>query len=125
MTLAKTEDLLGKTITNITGMEKGSDMIIIECSDGNKYKYYHGQDCCERVDIDDVCGDVADLIGTPLVMAEVVVNEDIPEGVDTKCFDEMYQWTFYKFATIKGYVTVRWFGESNGYYSVDVDMEKL
>lgn len=35
------------------------------------------------------------------------------------------QWTFYKFASAKGYVTVRWYGESNGYYSTSVYFEEV
>jgi hypothetical protein len=58
------------------------------------------------------------LVGARLEMAEAVSNStDGPkEG-----YADSYTWTFYKLATAKGYVTVRWYGESNGYYSEEVD----
>ena len=79
------------------------------------------QDCCESVDIDDVCGDLGDLVGSPILQAEEVDGGQLPAREDG--YEVSYTWTFYKFATIKGSVTVRWYGESNGYYSEEVDFK--
>lgn len=114
-----TADILpirGKTLTRISGIEE--DDVRFHCSDGEIFRMYHHQDCCESVRIEQIDGEIADLIGVPLVTAEVVfqrLEDDDDEGLTG--------WTFYKFATIRGYVTIRWSGSSNGYYSIGVDFE--
>lgn len=82
------------------------------------FVFTHFQDCCECVQIEDITGDIQDLVGHPLLLAEEVSSEDEPAPANP----DSYTWTFYKFATIKGYVDVRWLGESNGYYSESVDL---
>lgn len=86
--------------------------------DGTYVVFYHGQDCCESVSIADITGDVSDLVGVPLLNAEKATNycDDYRVSGDE-------QWTFYRFQTSKGEVVVRWFGESNGYYGIEVDEE--
>lgn len=131
-------ELVGKTLSEINNT---SEEIIFISKDGSKYKMYHDQDCCEGVSIDDINGDLNDLIGTPILKAEEVSNEDFEkewEGSfiktnewgsrtteDGQYYPESHTWTFYHIATIKGFVTIRWFGESNGYYSESVDFVKL
>ena len=105
--------LMGKVITEIKGLEKDGDEVTFKCIDGSSFSMYHEQDCCESVSIVDVCGDVADLLNTPILVAE----ESSREG-DT--LGESETWTFYKLATIKGSVDIRWYGTSNGYYSESV-----
>jgi len=110
--------MIGKTVNEISGFECGSNGAEFIFTDGSKCLFYHEQDCCESVSIADVCGDVSDLIGSPILQAEEVSGEcPDPENPDS------FSWTFYKFATNKGSVTVRWLGESNGYYSEDVNFE--
>ena len=119
-------ELIGKTVVSI---DKKDDELIFICATGEKYKMYHSQDCCENVSIEDICGDLDDLIGTPILKAEELSNYEPISEEDkqrTKDAEEWGSctWTFYKIATIKGYVDIRWYGESNGYYSESVDFQK-
>lgn len=108
------EDLLGKTLEKIENHDDYELRFYV--TDGTEYHMYHEQDCCESVWLAEIIGDPDDLIGSPITMAEEVVQEG-EYGVDSY---ESSTWTFYKFATNKGYVTFRWLGTSNGYYSESV-----
>ena len=109
-------DMIGKTFTEVTA---SNDTLTFKCDDGI-YTFLHNQDCCEDVSIEDICGDLQDLVGEPLRIAEEATNNELFNGKPKSA--DSFTWTFYKFATIKGYVDVRWLGESNGYYSESVDL---
>lgn len=116
-------ELIGKIITQI---DNNSDEIIFHC-ENEKYKMYHSQDCCENVSIDDIEGDLNDLLNTPILQAEEVSNPEYEkEWLSKQEYQpESFTWTFYKLATVKGYVTIKWLGESNGYYSESVEFVKI
>jgi hypothetical protein len=116
--------LAGQTLTSVERV--GDEEIIFTADSGRRFKLYHEQGCCESVQIEDVNGDLNDLVGVPILQAEEVCFErdENPEGM-AEPYGESFTWTFYKFATAKGYVTIRWLGESNGYYSESVDFCEL
>lgn len=117
--------LSGKVLTEIRGAEAGSDEVYFTTADGETYKMFHSQDCCESVSLVDVVGDVADLIGEPLYASEETNSETDPEGYKRDYPPDSFTWTFYKLGTRKGWVTLRWLGESNGYYGEGVDIEHV
>lgn len=71
--------------------------------------------------IEDICGDLEDLIGVPVLSAYESTNCQQGPYDDRGCDGHTSTWTFYNISTIKGSVTIRWYGVSNGYYSESVD----
>jgi hypothetical protein len=116
------KDLVGKIITGIQ-VDNFYNEIMFQLSDGTKCKLFHDQDYCESVYIEDITGDIEDLLNAEILIASEDTNtNETPEGLPGRN-DESFTWTFYNIATIKGHVTIRWYGESNGYYSEAVDFE--
>ena len=108
-------ELIGLTLSTITGLENGSEEVTFKSECGRQFLMFHDQGCCENVRLEDVEGDVQDLTFSPILMAEEVEGvAEAPEYADS------YTWTFYRISTAKGWVVLRWLGESNGYYSESV-----
>ena len=121
--------LIGLTLNRIEGCLPDSDEVTFYSECGQQFRMYHEQDCCETVLLNDIEGDVDDLIGSPIVVAELVSDAaqqalklliPFPDR-DGDCV----QWTFYRLATAKGWVVLRWFGDSNGYYSTEVNFKRI
>ncbi len=114
-------------ITNILGMVESSTEIIIEleASDGSvsNIKFYHEQDCCESVWVDQVDNNVERHIGAYIYAIREKVSCDEEENED-EYSDDSNTWTFYDIETSKGRLSFRWHGASNGYYSESVDINQ-
>ena len=103
------DKLLGMTFLSVT---QGDDSITFKVNDDHYFKLEHQQDCCESVYIEDVAGDLQDLVGTPILLSE----EAYEAGDNSSEYGDSSTWSFFKLATVKGHVTIRFFGSSNGYY---------
>ena len=112
---AQFEDLIGKTLTKVAKKNLDTE-IHFTTTDGAEYKMHHLQDCCESVEIESIVGELDDLVGSPILVAEESSDHNETDGGDER-------WTFYKIATVKGWVDIRWYGSSDGYYSTSVDFE--
>lgn len=108
-------EIIGKIPIRV---DQAEDRIEMHFDDGSTATWYHYQECCESVLIEDVVGKWEDLCGYPLLVAEERISHDHDE--DTGSY-EANTWTFYTFRCLNGSVDVRWHGNSNGFYSESVD----
>jgi len=117
--------LEGHTFTEVdcNPADSGNDDFIIFKNDETQFLMKHDQQCCESVHIEDIAGDLTDLVGAPILSATETDNKAGP--LDTDHTPESYTWTFYNIRTVKGAVNIRWYGTSNGYYSESVGLYQL
>lgn len=121
-------EFVGETFSKIENID--NEEIFFHTYKGESFRMYHENDCCEKVFLQDICGDLDDLIDSEILSAEEVTNsndDNIPHpstGYDEWDKDS-FTWTFYKFQTQKGFITLRWLGLSNGCYSEKVSLEKI
>ena len=118
---ATLEELIGKKIISISGLEKESEEVAFFCTSGEIFTFFHDFDCCESVYLEDFELSCSSLIDATILSAEEVEGYDAgePEG-----YIESYTWTFYKIETDKGGLWMRWLGLSNGYYSESIQLRK-
>lgn len=102
------------------------DRIEFEDSIGQKYALYHSQSCCESVVVEDICGDLNDLVGAVIMMADEAVSDNPPTPPEgCKNSNDSNTWTFYRLRSTKGSVDIRFHGSSNGYYSETVNFWRI
>lgn len=118
--MTKLSDLINKKMISVKNNRNRE--LVFTTNDKRIFKLYHRQECCEDVSIDDIVGNLKHLVGEPILMAEKVSNVEQPPLNKN---ENSYTWTFYKFATIKGYVTIKWYGTSSGYYSEKVNFNEF
>jgi hypothetical protein len=112
------DELQGKTLAQIC-VSNDKTLISFTTIENEQYMLSHFQGCCEQVCVEEIVGELTDLLNSPILLAE---ESSIDEGEE---YSNLEKWTFYKLSTNKGSVTIRWYGTSNGYYSVSVDFTKI
>lgn len=108
-------DLSGYYLESIDIDEYASE-VIIKTSIGI-FRLYHEQECCEEISL------TASSIPVGFTNSQIILAEERYEDWVTDY--GIKGTTFYELATEGGAVTLCFHGESNGYYSIGVDIERL
>lgn len=111
-------ELVGQTITSFQGLEINSDLIDLFTAEGNHYTFSHEQDCCELVYLADFECDFTN--NATVISVEVSESDATPTNKNLEA-----HWIFYKIETSNGELWLRFFGESNGCYSTNIDFHKI
>ena len=115
------ENVLGATILSINGCEEGSDKVEIVTDRGSLFmgasKYQTEE--YTTMEVADVVGDIADVIGRVVRIAEERTDEDCPSGYEHSGGET---WTFYEIRTDGGDITIRWCCGNDWYTTITPTM---
>ena len=111
------EALVGQTIGCIQHLLEKSDhnsdreieILRFITEENEIYDMYYDTYLCDiDIFLEEIIGDLQDLINSPIIKAEENCSES---------------WTFYNLASTKGSVALKWYSSSTGYYSEKVNFE--
>ena len=95
-----------------------ADELVLTLAGGTSIRFYHEQDCCESVTIEDIDVDPKDLVGSTLLSFEEAFE------YSTDLYQCGSQWSAYhKIQTNTTCATIKWIGESNGYCYESVNLQ--
>lgn len=114
--------MIGKTIKEVYGLNVGSSCVTFVFTDGNIVEMTHCQECCEEVYLEDFDNDESIFKDAILHEFYEMVPDDPKESIAEPRNQDEACWTFYKIRTSKGWITITWFGESNGCYRTEADV---
>jgi hypothetical protein len=107
--------MIGKKVKNTQFTEENLTFIL---EDGTKITYNAVGDCCSSSYIESI--DDLDVLQNCEILEMQAVSGEEKEVSDY----DFHKWTFYKFKTTKGYATLSFRNESNGYYDGYLELDK-
>lgn len=115
-------DLKGQTLSAITPIPSREEFFSFHQGDKLVGYLQHRQDCCENVDFIKCIGEPADVLNSPITLAETDnPSEDPSWHTPPHSANESFTWSVFILETAKGRVELWFLGESNGYYGESVD----
>lgn len=113
------ENIVGKTVASIDIVDSNyDDMVLFKFTDGSYATMQHYQSCCESVNLEEYSQEeLKELVGQTILSAREDSKDDESDTYGSS------GWTFYNIQGNRSFANLRWFGSSNGYYSIGVTVE--
>ena len=89
------------------------------------YAMYHEQDCCETVEVDGIYGDLVGIKGNNVVSCDRMTFSGPNHTEKRGYYEESVTVSIYKIVYRGGEMTIKWYGESNGYYDESVGFRTM